>query len=72
LAVIDEVAFVAAWIDVKAGDRTWLPVLRDVLRMRENLDLRWIPPSKYSSLEGNYVEIAVDGETREATDIRPT
>lgn len=61
--------------------------------MQENLDLQWIPPSKYSSLESSYsnanvgllmflnhvagersshVETTVDGEKKEATDIRQT
>jgi hypothetical protein len=54
LAVIDEVAFMAAWMDVKAADGTWFPILQDVLRMRENLDLRWISPSQYLMLGDRY------------------
>jgi hypothetical protein len=56
LAVLQEAAFMAAWMDVKAADETWLPILRDVLRMRENLDLRWIPPSEYLMLGDRYCE----------------
>lgn len=39
LAILHEGAFMAAWMDVKAADETWFPILRDVLHMRENLDL---------------------------------
>jgi hypothetical protein len=56
LAVIDEVAFVASWMDVKAADGTWLSILQDVLRMRENLDLRWISPSQYPTLGDRYFD----------------
>jgi hypothetical protein len=90
LTVIDKVAFMAAWMDVKAAHRTWFPILRDVLRMREKLDLHWIPPSQYPTVGDMYsdssvrlisilnhvdmerwshVETAVDGETRESTDL---
>jgi hypothetical protein len=82
----------AAWMDVKAADGTWFSILRDVLRMRENLDLCWIPPLEYLMLGDRYyegsvrlvsflndvaverwsrVETAVDGETRETTDLGP-
>jgi hypothetical protein len=44
-AVIGETAFLNAWMDVKARDRTWLNILQDILRMRKNLDLRWISPT---------------------------
>jgi hypothetical protein len=92
LAVLQEAAFMAALMDVKTADGTWLPILRDVLLMRENLDLRWIPPSEYLILGDRYyqgsvhlvsflndvdverwslVETAVDGETRETTDLGP-
>jgi hypothetical protein len=52
--VINETAFLNAWMDVRGKDGTWLPVLRDVLRMRENLDLGWIPPGTYPSLWEDY------------------
>jgi hypothetical protein len=45
---------VAAWMDIKAFDGTWVSILRDVLRMRENLDLRWIPPSQNPILGDSY------------------
>jgi hypothetical protein len=59
LAVIDEVAFMAAWMDVKAADGTWFPVLQDDLWMRENLDLCWIPPSQYPTLGDRYSDGSV-------------
>jgi hypothetical protein len=40
LTVIDEVAFMDVWMDVKAADGTWFPILQDILCMRESLDLR--------------------------------
>jgi hypothetical protein len=46
----------AAWMDMKAADGTWFSILRDVLRMRENLDLRWIPPLEYPMLGDKYCE----------------
>ena len=49
----------ATWMDVKVGNRTWLPVLRDVLWLQKNLDLWWISPSKYLSLEGSYSNAVV-------------
>jgi hypothetical protein len=39
LIVLHEVAFMAAWMDVKAVDGIWFSILQDVLCMRENLDL---------------------------------
>jgi hypothetical protein len=50
VVVINEMAFLNTWMDVRAEDGTWLPVLQDILRMRENLDLGWIPPRTYPSL----------------------
>ena len=41
-------------MDVRGEDGTWLPVLRDILRMWENLDLGWIPPGTYLSLWEDY------------------
>jgi hypothetical protein len=59
LAIIDEVAFVAAWMDVKAGDETWLSILQDILQMRENLDLWWISPSQNLMLGNRYSAASV-------------
>jgi hypothetical protein len=53
-AVINKTAFLNAWMDVRDEDGTWLPVLRDVLRMRENLDLGWIFLITYPSLWEDY------------------
>jgi hypothetical protein len=49
-AVINETAFLNVWMDMRGEDGTWLPILRDILLMRENLDLGWIPPGMYPSL----------------------
>jgi hypothetical protein len=49
-AVINETAFLNVWMDMRGEDGTWLPILRDILLMRENLDLGWIPPGTYPSL----------------------
>jgi hypothetical protein len=38
---------VVAWMDVKAANGTWFPILRDMLWMWENLKLWWIPPKQY-------------------------
>jgi hypothetical protein len=53
-AIINETAFLKAWMDVRGEDGTWLPVLRDILLMWENLDLGWIPPGTYPSLGEDY------------------
>jgi hypothetical protein len=53
-AIINETAFLNAWMDVRGEDGTWLPVLQDVLQMWENLDLGWIPPGTYPSLREDY------------------
>lgn len=37
-------------MDVRVEDGTWLPVLRNILWMWENLDLRWIPIGIYPFL----------------------
>ena len=53
-AVINKTAFMNAWMDVSGEDKTWLSVLRDVLRMQQNLDLGWILHGTYLSLQEDY------------------
>jgi hypothetical protein len=55
-AVINEMAFLNAWMDVRGKDGTLLPILWDILLMRENLDLGWIPPRTYPFLREDYFD----------------